>query len=329
MARLKVIVIGASAGGVQAIAEVVSHLPADLPAAVFAVLHLNPHGRSSLPEILNRRSSLPAHHPDDGETILPGKVYVAPPDWHLAIQDGHVRLSHGPNENGHRPAIDVLFRTAARAYKNRVLGVVLTGNLDDGTSGLSFIKHHGGTAIVQDPADADYSGMPESALQNVDVDHVLPLAGIAPLLDRLARSSFPEEADPAADAEEAGDMRWEPEFEIEPAAKPSGLTCPDCGGALWESTAVGPLHFRCRTGHAFSPESLSAKQSEGIEWALWAALRSLEENAALARGMAERLGRSGSTVMNRFLRKAQTAERHAAQLRLLLYDKGDDPEPEE
>jgi two-component system chemotaxis response regulator CheB len=331
MAKLKLIVMGASAGGVTALTEVIGHLPPDLPAAVVAVLHLNPDGRSLLPEILGRQSLLLVRHAKDGEPIVAGRVYVAPPDWHVAVQDGHIRLSHGPTENGHRPAVDVLFRTAARSFRSRALGVVLTGNLDDGTSGLGFIKQYGGTAIVQDPEEADYPGMPESAVQNVAVDHVLPLAGIAPLLDRLARNSVPEEADPAADAEESGDMRWDPEFEIEPGAQPSGLTCPACGGALWESQTAGPLHFRCRTGHAFSPESLSAEQTTAVEAALWAALRSLEENAALARGLAERMYRQGSSITNRFLRKAQIAERHAAQLRTLLHDKDTEipQEPEE
>lgn len=327
MAGRDIIVIGASAGGVSALAEIVGSLPADLPAAVFVVLHISPYGHSALPEILSRRGALPARHPKDGETIQPGRVYVAPPDFHLAIQRRRIRLSHGPAENGHRPAVDVLFRTAARAFKKRVVGVVLTGNLDDGTSGLSFVKKHGGTAVVQDPGEADYAGMPESAMRNVEVDYVLPLAGIVPLLDRLARNSFPPGgADPADDAEDSGDMRWEPEFEIESNAKPSGLTCPDCGGALWESSAEGPLHFRCRTGHAFSPESLGARQSESLEAALWAALRSLEENVALARGMAERLSRVGnSQVRDRFLRKAQAAEKHMDQIRKVLYDSEKDP----
>jgi two-component system chemotaxis response regulator CheB len=165
--------------------------------------------------------------------------------------------------------------------------------------------------------------MPASALRNVAVDHVVSLDGIAPLLTSLTRNSLPDsglEAGPAEDAEESEVMRTQPEFEIEPEAKPSGLTCPDCGGALWESTAAGPLHFRCRTGHAFSPESLAAKQSEALEAALWAAIRSLEENAALARGMAERLRRTGKGLsMERFARKAQAADQHVAEIRKVLY----------
>ena len=245
---------------------------------------------------------------------------MAPPDVHLALEDSKVRLSRGPAENGHRPAVDVLFRTAARAYRRRVVGVVLTGNLDDGTSGLSFVKHHGGVAVVQDPEEADYRGMPESALLNVAVDHVLPIAAIGPLLDSLARSPVLDEPHPVQDGEDLG-MEWQPEHEIEPGGQPSGLTCPACGGALWESSAGGLLHFRCRTGHAYSPESLEAEQSESLEAALWAALRSLEENSALARRMAERLNDKGSLLARRYLRKAQATEKHIAQIRAVLYDK--------
>src|SRR5919106_2831762 len=142
-----IIVIGASAGGVQALQEIMACFPADLPAAVFVVLHINPYGRSALPEILSRVSALPVRHPDNGEIIQPGRVYVAPPDWHLVVGRQRIRLSHGPTENGHRPAVDVLFRTAARAFGPRVVGVVLTGNLDDGTAGLAFIKGCGGVAV--------------------------------------------------------------------------------------------------------------------------------------------------------------------------------------
>jgi two-component system chemotaxis response regulator CheB len=322
--------MGASAGGVHALSEVISSLPADLPAAVFAVLHLNPFGRSALPAILNRRSVLPVKSPEDGEPVLPGNVYVASPDWHLAFDDGRIRLSHGPTENGHRPAADVLFRTAARSYGPRVVGVVLTGNLDDGTAGLMAVKQHGGIAVVQDPDEADYSGMPASALRNVAVDHVLPLDSIGPLLERLAREPAPnpdDAPDPSTGTERSQGMRWEPEWEVEPGEVPSGLTCPDCGGALWMSSSEGLHHFRCRTGHAYSPESLAAKQSSSLEAALWAALRSLEENASLARSMAQRFEEKGAArSRGRYLEKAQAAEKHAAQIRSVIYDQTRDHE---
>jgi two-component system chemotaxis response regulator CheB len=302
-------------------------LPADLPAAVFAVLHVNPHCPSVLPAILNRSSALHALHPEDGEKIQAGRVYVAPPDRHLMVQDGRVRLSYGPAENGHRPAIDVLFRTAARAHGARVIGVVLTGSLDDGTAGLAHVKQYGGLAVVQDPEEADYPSMPESALRHVAVDHVLPIAGIGPLLDQLARAPLPEPLPPSPE-EEMG--KSDLEIEDEQKGAPSGLTCPDCSGVLWERADGKLVHFRCRTGHAFSPESLAARQAETLEGALWAAVRSLEENASLARRLERRLRDAGSTgsVTSRYLHRAETAEQHAARLRELLYKDVADHDPE-
>jgi two-component system chemotaxis response regulator CheB len=323
-----IIVIGASAGGVQALSEVVASLPADLPAAVFAVLHLTPFGRSALPQILNRSSHLVARHPEDGEEIRPGHVYVAPPDRHLALDHGRVLLGRGPTENGHRPAVDVLFRTAARAYGPRVVGVVMTGNLDDGTAGLALIKERGGIAVVQDPKEADYPGMPESALRNVAVDHVLPLAGIGSLLADLARNGSNGGkgvlTPPAGDPEgvDPGDIETGLQEAWLYSGAPSGLTCPECAGALWEMTnGEGPLHFRCRTGHAYSPESLLAKQNGSLEAALWAAVRSLEENAALTRRLEKRFGTMGSELSrDRFRSRAEATERHAALLREILFE---------
>ena len=331
MSARDIIVIGASAGGVHALTEVVAGLPADLPAAVFAVLHLSPYGKSALPSILSRVSTLPSYHPEDGELIRHGRVYVAPPDRHLALEKDRLRLSPGPTENGHRPAIDVLFRTAAQALGARVIGIVLTGNLDDGTAGLVQVKRHGGIAIVQDPAEADYPSMPKSALRNVDVDHVLPIAEIGPLLDRLARDPLPagnpgNGGPPEAEAADKGRV---PADEKEEEAKPSALTCPDCGGCLFESSLNGALHFRCRTGHAYSPESLVVKQSTSVEAALWSAIRALEERAALARRIEKRMCDAGSTLSgDRFSDRARTAERHAEILRNVLFDAAADPAPD-
>jgi two-component system chemotaxis response regulator CheB len=322
-----IIAIGASAGGVHALREVIVALPADLPAAVLVVLHLAPYGRSALPAILSRSGSLPAVHPEDGEAIRPGRIYIAPPDRHMAVEDSKVRLSRNASENGHRPAIDVLFRTAARSYKRRVAGVVLTGNLDDGTSGLAAIKRCGGVAVVQDPEEADYPSMPQSAIANVEVDHVLPLAGIGPLLERLAR-----EPRPAAPADCGGEIEKEPdtmgvsrpegEGEGGLRGEPTGLSCPDCGGVLYEKPGEQPTHFRCRTGHAYAPESLLAKQSGTLEAALWAALRALEENAALARRMLRRSSLLGDRGSERYQRRASDAEKHAKVLREILQEGG-------
>ncbi|HTG32464.1 MAG TPA: chemotaxis protein CheB [Thermoanaerobaculia bacterium] len=317
-----IIVIGASAGGVNALCEVIEYLPPDLPAAVFVVLHLAPHGRSALPSILGRSGCLPACHPSPGEPIEPGRIYIAPPDHHLAIDGDRVLLSRNASENGHRPAIDVLFRTAARAFGPRVVGVVLTGNLDDGTDGLAAIKRCGGAAVVQDPDEADYPSMPESAIANVPVDHVLPLGDIGPILDRLAREPRPAiPADCGTVEEEPYDMGANDKDTggPGPAGQPSGFTCPDCGGSLYERPGEQPLHFRCRTGHAFSPESLLAKQSDCLDAALWAALRSLEENAAMARRMAKRAREHDNEMSRRrYERRAHDAEGHAKLLRSML-----------
>jgi two-component system chemotaxis response regulator CheB len=317
-----IIVIGASAGGVHSLCGVIECLPPDIPAAIFVVLHLAPHGRSALPAILGRSGFLPAAHPEPGEAIEPGRIYVAPPDHHLAIEGDRVILSRNASENGHRPAIDVLFRTAARAFGPRVVGVVLTGNLDDGTAGLAAIKRCGGGAVVQDPADADYPSMPESAIANVEVDHILPLGDIGPLLDRLAREPRPVAPANFGNVEEEPYDMGVNDNDIggtTPNGEPSGFTCPDCGGSLYERPGEHPLHFRCRTGHAFSPESLLAKQSDSLDAALWAALRSLEENAAMARRMEKRAREHNNEMSRRrYERRAHEAESHAKLLRSML-----------
>jgi two-component system chemotaxis response regulator CheB len=308
-----IVVIGASAGGVRALSELVATLPEDLPAAVFAVLHLGT-GKSALPEILTRAGKLPAGHPVHGEPIRRGRIYVAPPEAHLQIAKGHLTLERGARENGHRPALDVLFRSAAQTYGPRVVGVVLTGNLDDGTAGLLEIKRLGGIAIVQDPAEADYPGMPQNAAQNVPVDHVVPLAEIGPLLLRLAQEPVTDLLEKAATGElldESG----------EDFGTPSGLTCPDCGGGLWEWKESGLHRYRCRTGHAYSPESLAADQFGCVDSALWTALRVLQENADLSRRMAARMRERGlPTSEQRYLDRVAEAERNAGILRAILHN---------
>jgi two-component system chemotaxis response regulator CheB len=322
-----ILVIGASAGGVQALCEVVGGLPEDLPAAVFVVLHIAPHPSSALPAILTRCGQLPAQHPEDGDPLRPGHVYVAPPGRHLTIERDRVCINRGPRENGHRPAVDVLFRTAARAYGNRVVGVVLTGNLDDGTAGLAAIKKHGGVAIVQDPAEADYPGMPSSAIENDAVDHVALLAGIPRLLVELAHQEVEpqEEEDPVSDEHEPSEDRAHLGVDGgnpgEGYGPPSGLTCPECGGALYDKQEETVIGFRCRVGHAYSPESLAAAQAEEIDAALWAAVRALEENAALAYRLAHRMAGAGKEALeSRYSSRAQGSERYAQTLRKILME---------
>jgi two-component system chemotaxis response regulator CheB len=291
----KIVVIGTSAGGVEALSYLVSHLPADLDAAVMIVLHLPSHATSVLPKILSRAGKLPAAHAQDNEKIIPGRIYIAPPDYHLLVKPVYVNLVRGPRENNHRPAIDPLFRSAARAYGRQVVGVVLTGVLDDGTAGLQAVKMRGGTAIVQKPEDAVYPGMPRSAIENVDdIDYILPLSEIAAVLVELANSSIEAEAEQPVSHEmeietDLVDMDVETLSNDDRAGKPSTLACPDCGGILWELEQKNLLRFRCRIGHAYSLESLLAKQSDALEDALWFALRALEEKASLSRRMAKRM----------------------------------------
>lgn len=319
-----IIVMGASAGGVQVLADLIGELPANLPASVFIVIHLAPHGTSAMPSILSRAGKLKAVHPRDGERIEHGKVYVAPPDHHLLIEPDRVRISRGPTENGYRPAVDVLFRTASQVYGPRVIGVVLTGNLDDGTAGLALIKKYRGIAVVQDPEEADYPGMPRSAIASVDVDHVLPVSSIGPLLAHLAG----QEAEDPVPEEDAMEIKNELERgeDREGKGDPSGFSCPECGGTLFEREKAEVVHFRCRTGHAYSPESLLAKQSATLEATLWAALRALEENAALARRMErwmiqrERERHHPAGAEARYTQRAQEAERHAEVLRRVLME---------
>jgi two-component system chemotaxis response regulator CheB len=293
-----IVVVGASAGGVETLAELFSRIPRDVEASFFVVLHVPDRGTSVLPSILSRRGPLPAQHPADGALIEPGRVYVAPPGHHLLVKRGHVRLVRGPRENSARPAVDPLFRTAAAAYGRRVVAVVLSGTLDDGTAGLQAVKARGGTAVVQDPDEAMYGGMPRSAVEHVAVDHVLPLARIAPLLVRLADTAVEDdEGDEVPD-----DMRDEIDaVEMDPSqlhgddhpGTPSGYTCPECHGALWERQHGELVRFRCRVGHAYSVETLLSEQATSMEAALWTALQALEERASLSRGMAERMERRG------------------------------------
>jgi two-component system chemotaxis response regulator CheB len=322
-----IIVVGASAGGVEALATLARGLPADFPAAMFVVLHVPPHGTSVLPKIISRAGRLPATHAWDGESIRPGRIYVAPPDRHLLLKLGHVRVVRGPTENSHRPAIDPLFRTAARCFGRRVIGVVLSGLLDDGTAGLLAIKERGGIAVVQHPDDALFPSMPRSALDNVDVDHAVPIAELAALLLRLATEPLPKTPQPAATAEmhaEADVAELELEALQDPRrpGAPSGFGCPACGGSLWELRDGELIRYRCRVGHAWSPDSLLAEQSGAVETALWSALRALEERAALANNMSARSAQRGhDSIARRFADQARECEADARLIREVLLTK--------
>ncbi|MGH2541974.1 MAG: chemotaxis protein CheB, partial [Ardenticatenaceae bacterium] len=260
-----IIVIGGSAGGVDALRQLIEMLPDDLPAALFVVLHFPAHAPSVLPRVLNRRTGLSVSHARDGEPIEQGRIYIAPPDRHLLIKRGHVRLSPGPRENSARPAIDPLFRTAATSYGPRVVGVVLSGSLDDGSAGLKLIRMRKGIVICQEPEEALFDDMPRNAIMTGDVDYILPLAGIAEKLVELAYQSVEEVGGVVMDEEvefdndiiamEIGAIEGE-----DRSGLPSVFACPACGGVLWERDEAGLIRFRCRVGHAYSTDSLLAEQ---------------------------------------------------------------------
>ena len=322
MARRDIVVIGTSAGGVEALMRLVAQLPADFPAALLVVLHLAPGHRSLLPGILTRAGHLPALHPEDGAPLELGHIYVAPNDRHLVVEPGHVRVVKGPRENNHRPAVDPLFRSAARAYGARV---VLTGALDCGTAGLLAVKAQGGLAVVQDPKDAFCPDMPRSALEYVQVDHCVPLAEMGALLGRLVTAPLPRTKPPAPsrrmEQEVKAVMTSEPGVHSDPKeyGHLSHFSCPDCGGVLFEMDEQGLLRYRCRVGHAYTAGALSVQQQTALDGALWAALRALEESASLVRRMARRAReRNHQQSALRYDERAKATEEQAELVRQLV-----------
>jgi two-component system, chemotaxis family, protein-glutamate methylesterase/glutaminase len=280
MPKRDIIVIGASAGGVEALCDLTKKLPKDLPATVFIVMHIG--SESALPKILSRCGALPAKHAEDNARYKRGQIYVAPSNQHLAIKDGMTVLRRGPRENGHRPAIDVLFRSAARTHRSRVTGVILSGGLDDGSAGLFAIKTRGGVAIVQDPREASTPEMPRNALNAVDVDFCLPVSQIARVLSELARGK----ATSTTDGPNGGEIDMPDQIAPEDPAihHPEThipLACPECSGPLYEYKEGDLSQFRCFVGHIYSPKSLSEQHTEALERALWVALRTLKERIML------------------------------------------------
>jgi two-component system chemotaxis response regulator CheB len=330
MANRDLIVVGTSAGGLEALQRLCGALPPDLNAAVLIVMHVSPYSNGLLPRVLSRSSRLPAVHPTDGDVIRKGSIYVAPPDLHMIVDAGRLRTVRGPRENHSRPAIDPTFRSAAVAYGPRVIGVILTGLLDDGTAGLMVVRSHGGDAIVQDPRTALFPGMPKSALERVPDAHVLPLEDIPQMLAKLVAEPLHLEAaatvprDSLAEQESQIAELEMPELQNQKhPGKPSEFACPECGGVLWEIDQSGLLRFRCRVGHAYTAHHLRAEQRQAVETALWAALRALEESVALYQRMADRARNSNhDQPLKIFLERAETAENNAKTLRDFLVQVG-------
>jgi two-component system chemotaxis response regulator CheB len=316
-----IVVIGASAGGVEALMRVVAGLPDAYSGTVFVVLHLPPEAPSALAHILNRAGPLSATQAHHKEPIEAGHVYVAPPNLHLLLHRGHIVLEAGPRENNARPSVDVLFRSAARSYGRRVIGVVLSGTLRDGALGLAAIKMRGGVTVVQDPEEAPFAGMPQNAINTTEIDFCLSAADIPLRLDELSQHTFePQPMQPSESFESDVTIHAadEPDNQSSPklANASSGLTCPECHGSLWELDDSGSLRYECRIGHAYSIAALLAHQGESVEAALWSAVNSLQERAATFRRLAE--SGSGNVTEPRYRERAQLIEGHADTLLHLL-----------
>jgi two-component system chemotaxis response regulator CheB len=305
------VVIGASAGGVEALKQIVAGLPRDLPAAICIVLHIAPTSTSALAGILARAGDLPCATASNGGALEPARIVVAPPDHHLLIEDGRVVLDVGPRENGHRPAVDALFRSAAEARGPAVLGVVLSGTRDDGAAGLAVIKANGGAAVVQDPQDALYGGMPSSALAHVAVDAVAPASLLADTIAAVVLGApLPNDVHGSEPA-------------LDPPAPERGLSlvCPECGGVMTEREQEGVPQWHCHIGHMYSGDSLEEIQGAAVERALWTALRSLEDRAALLRRLATRASeRAQPRSARSFGAQAAQAQQQAELVRAVVHD---------
>jgi two-component system, chemotaxis family, protein-glutamate methylesterase/glutaminase len=320
----KIVVIGASAGGIEALNELVRGLTPEFAAPILLVLHIPADSPSLLAKILGRAGTVKAKTAEDGEIAQNGTLYVAPPDRHLLVEaDGTLRTPRGPRENRHRPSVDPLFRSAALAYGPHAIGVILSGTLDDGTAGLLAIKRRGGITVVQDPDDAAYPGMPMSAIANVDVDHVLPMRGIARQLEigltQEPRGGGNGEVKQMDLEKKIAEMDEKAMRGDERPGQPSAFSCPDCGGVLWEIKDDEFVRFRCRVGHAYSPETMLAAQGDVLEEALWTAMKTLEESARLSKRLAAGERERGHEWMaQRFDRKEVEARDRADVIRRFL-----------
>ncbi|HEX5585287.1 chemotaxis protein CheB [Gaiella sp.] len=322
----RIVVVGGSAGGIEALTALVAELPRGLEAAVLVALHVPADATSRLPEILSRAGSMRAEHVEDVQELASGRIFVAPPDRHLVVEEGRVKATRGPRENRHRPAVDPLFRSAARWYGQAVVAVLLSGGLGDGIAGTQAVKERGGVPMIQDPDEALFPGMPASVRDLVQHDHCLPAAEIGRLLPTILAGSAPR-----SEARDEGIVYETDIAELDTDAlegdgrqgKQSAYGCPECGGVLWELDDGSSLRYRCRVGHAYAVEALQESQSAEIERALWSALRALEEKAGLAQRMADRARGRGHAEAERLHRsRAAEADRQAVALRELLLDPG-------
>jgi two-component system chemotaxis response regulator CheB len=319
MAHRDIVVIGGSAGSLEVLKTIFSRLPHDLPAAIFVVVHTSADNPGILPQILAKAGPLPAVHATDGHLIERGHIYIAPPNHHLLVKQDRMLVTRGPRENGFRPAVDPLFRTAARAFGPRTIGVVLSGGLDDGTHGLMHIQRAGGLTVVQDPQTALIESMPLSAIRTIAIDYVMNAFGIGPLIAQLTSDkvdALPPSGEEPSDVAEVGTAAL---AEGKPNGKPSPITCPQCGGALWEGNEAGLPYFRCHVGHGYTPDGLLAAKQMNLEDVLWTSLRVLEEQAEMQRRLVERTeGQGLRELAKHYALRADDTEMKAALLRSVL-----------
>lgn len=313
-----IIVVGASAGGMQALMQLTAQFPKDFPASIFIVKHMSAETTGEvLVSALNASGGLPCEHAYNEQPFQSGHIYLAPSDQHILLVKGKILVTKGARENRYRPAIDPLFRSAAVAYGNHVVGIILTGYLDDGTSGMLAIKRCGGTCIVQDPVDAAYPDMPRSVIANVGADYCLPIAEMGMLLSDLVHRKLPSRKQPPKDIiieAEIAQRVLSDLPSVEALGKQVPFNCPDCGGVLWQITEGDFLRYRCHTGHAFTSAVLLAQQTAKIEETLWVALRMFEERQNLIATTGRSLGNSASSVLQR----VQDSQIHIDRIRAML-----------
>jgi len=324
MQNYRIVTIGASAGGIRALRTLFAQLPSGLSAAFFVVVHTSAASPSSLASLLNEVSALPVKTAEDGEEIQVGQVYVAPPDIHMLPKQKRVRLYKGPHENRHRPAIDPTFRSAAVAHGTNAIGVILTGFLDDGTSGLLAIKRCGGVAVVQDPEEAEYSDMPRNAIASVAADHTISLNKMSGVLQDIIAQPAPAPVPVPDDVAMEARIAEQAVSDINREQKLGQLVpfgCPDCGGPLWHIDSDKVRRYRCHVGHGFTAKALLDSQNNALEQALWAAMRTMEEQANITATLAQdetKRGRDRTAKM--YQERADVAKSHAEIIRRLLTD---------
>jgi two-component system chemotaxis response regulator CheB len=324
MNKRNIVVIGASAGGFEALKKLVSVLPKDLDASIFIVWHMSPDVRGVLPQVLNKQETLFAINAVDMEPIKTNRIYVAPPDHHLLLEEGRMRVTRGPRENRFRPAIDPLFRSAAYTYGTRVIGIILSGALDDGSAGLWNVKEYGGMAIVQDPLDAEVPSMPEHAIKSVRVDHVVSVSEMGGLLSRLTQETVQALQENGVPKNELTkkeiEIAMENPHQIKEFGELTPYTCPECHGVLSALKEGDRVRFRCHTGHAFSADSLLSAVTESIEESLWGAIRSIQESIMLLNHMGDHFAESNQTQLAaKYFKKAIEAEKRSALVRQAVY----------